>query len=741
MANCIVHIGMHKSGSTSIQNSLDGFVSDKHLYAKIGITPNHSLPIYTLFAKNPEKHYLHRSHSRTPEIIKKYKNECINDIENAIYLAEKRTVIISGEEINVLCEEEIILMRGFLYKYFDKVTVVAYVRPPSQYISSAFQQGVKDGSIKVFNIDKYYRSYRQLFEKFDKVFGKENVVLWEYNSKNFKNGCVVQDFCNKLEIILKSESIVRSNDSLSKDAVSLFYIYNKFCGKASFQERLKLRGILSSISNQKFIFSNALISSVLLKNSQDIGWIEDRTGISLSYENIDCKDIGVSSEQDLLSVSRSALNELSFLLNKDECEDIYYKTPQQLANLLDSLCCMVSGRNGKNLDSEINFPEISSLPSINYSDKKMKEIEILEKINDRKPNLLEGLPKNKVSELIDFFLKELATEKTESISNGVFSEIKDSANFDRDATKVLENKGVLVINPFESLPSERTVIVLGAARGGTSMVAGVLHQLGVSMGDKLSSVYEDLELSEAIEANNQGRIAAVIKKRDDVQKIWGWKRPTSAKYIDNWRGKFRNPMFVVVFRDIFAIANRNRISVLGEVLSDMRNILKHFGFILDFLESDNSPTLFVSYEKAMDDPAYFVNKISNFVGLGDEESIRKAIDFVEPNPITYLKSSRITETNGIVDKITVDRIYGWAIYKKRPNKPVKLIITINNNRVYEVIADQLRIGLKNKGIHSTGRCGFDLKLIGNQVLKPGDLVSVRADGDISDIRNSPSIVQ
>ena len=62
----------------------------------------------------------------------------------------------------------------------------------------------------------------------------------------------------------------------------------------------------------------------------------------------------------------------------------------------------------------------------------------------------------------------------------------------------LDNTGFLRINWPGPPPAERTLIVLGVARSGTTMVSGALHHLGIDMGmgGKPNTVYEDVALSD-----------------------------------------------------------------------------------------------------------------------------------------------------------------------------------------------------------------------------------------------------
>ena len=51
MDEVILHIGMHKTGSTSIQLSLNGYDDGETIYANLE-NINHAFPIYTIFSAN-----------------------------------------------------------------------------------------------------------------------------------------------------------------------------------------------------------------------------------------------------------------------------------------------------------------------------------------------------------------------------------------------------------------------------------------------------------------------------------------------------------------------------------------------------------------------------------------------------------------------------------------------------------------------------------------------------------------
>src|SRR4029079_5237682 len=129
-------------------------------------------------------------------------------------------------------------MREFFDERCDKLSIVGYVRPPAGFVTSAFQERVKGGSLRRFDVASGYRNYQNCFGKFDAVFGRERVHLWKFDPPSFPDGCAVRDFCARLGIALPARRIRRLNESLSREMVSLLYIF-------SHQRQLRGYGSLS----------------------------------------------------------------------------------------------------------------------------------------------------------------------------------------------------------------------------------------------------------------------------------------------------------------------------------------------------------------------------------------------------------------------------------------------------------------------------------------------------------------
>ena len=74
----------------------------------------------------------------------------------------------------------------------------------------------------------------------------------------------------------------------------------------------------------------------------------------------------------------------------------------------------------------------------------------------------------------------------------------------------LRNRGFSVLRA--TAPTDTaTIIVVGVARSGTSMVASALRAMGVFLGDQVhDSVYEDIEIAAALEERNDRLLTELI---------------------------------------------------------------------------------------------------------------------------------------------------------------------------------------------------------------------------------------
>lgn len=310
--------------------------------------------------------------------------------------------------------------------------------------------------------------------------------------------------------------------------------------------------------------------------------------------------------------------------------------------------------------------------------------------------------------------------------------------------QLLENSGIKFIGHESVLKAEeKTFVVIGVARGGTSLAAGSFDKLGIFTGDQSHEpVYEDVKLSSAYESNNDKLAKEVIKDYNDRYKVWAFKRPGSINYLEKLDSDLRNPIYFIIFKDFFSIANRNNISMKSDILKSLDNAFSDYKKILDFIENNSINGFLLSYEKVMNKKENFIDLLKNLIGEKNitKEQYESALEFIEPNPKKYLDATRITKSVGVIDVVNSEYISGWAKYVHDLNKSCEVELILNDNVVVKTVANQFRQDLKDKNMHNTGLCGFKIP-VSQFSLKKGDKVSVKVCDDVEFLNNSNWIVK
>lgn len=332
---------MHKTGSSSIQRSLNGFEDEQFVYAALGKQHNHSGPICSIFSSNQERYTLPTQNERSSANVQAYGAQARRLLDAAIDRTRDRTLIISGESISSLSHPDLTRLRNYFRSHFDELRIVAYVRSPAEFISSAFQQRVK-GRLNEFHLEAHYFGYKRCFSKFDDLFGRDHVHLWAFNPKSFSGGCVVQDFCARLGIHLPRGRAVRVNESLPRQAVALLYCYRKFgeqygsIGMAT-KEAQRLGARLAVLGTDKFRFSPDVVRPILEKNRSDIEWMEARLGEPFREDLGEHRVGDIQDEAALLTPDPGVVGRLVSLLGDAVPKGNRGETPEEVASLVHAV--------------------------------------------------------------------------------------------------------------------------------------------------------------------------------------------------------------------------------------------------------------------------------------------------------------------------------------------------------------------------------------------------------------------
>ncbi len=282
--------------------------------------------------------------------------------------------------------------------------------------------------------------------------------------------------------------------------------------------------------------------------------------------------------------------------------------------------------------------------------------------------------------------------------------------------KDLVNNGIVQLNKGNKQSDEKTIVILGIPRSGTTMMAKVLESLGVYMGQTNGVVKEDTSLSKLLEKEvDINAFKNLVNSRNKKYKVWGWKRPEAFKYIKKFEQIIRNPHFIFIFRDPLAISLREQISMDIDLLEKMEECQKRYSKIIKYVSNTSYPCLLVSYEKATSKKGAFINSLGSFLDIEINNKIKNdAKEKIQLDDPKYLKNTRRKDnsTKGNVDSIIDYKIRGWAIDTKKKQK-LNIDVEINkdlpNSKIINVIANEFRPGLKKRGF-GNGNYGFSVDL-------------------------------
>jgi hypothetical protein len=241
-ADLILHAGMPKTGTSSIQESLfSGLRDPRFHYLGLGMV-NGSRPIQCLVGDTAVAPHVHQAQgvnlkemeSRRPFFHGCWKRQ----IQRA--RRAQATPIISAEDCWMMNQGELGRLRDMIEAEGYRAQVIVYVRPPLEWLSSMFQEMVKSGhhsfvdTLLLASQESSSRNpslpcdYRRRLGNLAEAFGANRLLVRPFDKDHMASGCVVTDFRNTLGIQLATRSIRRVNDSLSLDAVRFLYAYNRF---------------------------------------------------------------------------------------------------------------------------------------------------------------------------------------------------------------------------------------------------------------------------------------------------------------------------------------------------------------------------------------------------------------------------------------------------------------------------------------------------------------------------------
>jgi len=229
MKNILLHVGTHKTGSTSIQQTFHNNREHlrKHDIHFLDFGPNH-WHVYSAFMDDPWDWFEHRRMQRKKKEVDDMNSATLISLKEEILNSAANNIIISSEYLSQLSFCGITRMRDYLRDLGD-VKVFYYCRNIISWLSSDSQQCAKVGmKTKPTCYNVAIQRLIDFPKNYIKVFGPAQFYLIRFED------AVEDGLCDTLLKIGGLPSLqdmgicaVKVNESISSNATKAFFILNK----------------------------------------------------------------------------------------------------------------------------------------------------------------------------------------------------------------------------------------------------------------------------------------------------------------------------------------------------------------------------------------------------------------------------------------------------------------------------------------------------------------------------------
>lgn len=299
-----LHVGMHKTGTTSIQRFLhtnqDALFS-RNLAYLAGPVANHSLLILSLFEE--DAWHTHRKHFRSADDRERYFGA--GAVQRNFEVFEKSLIaaaqsgldaVVSGEAIYHLTPDGMLRFKEFLAQYFAKIVVVAFVRSPIDFAQSYAQEALKTrNNLKnILKTSPPSPKYQKRFEGFVNNFGVDSFKMSIFEPQIFPSGSSLRMFLRMIgaveaEAFLDEIGEDKKNISMSMQAAKVLSLVNKAAREMEFGEYEKriLRPLMT-IRGNPFRLSEELAQKVMDETKADLEWLSST--LNIRFDSAEWRD-------------------------------------------------------------------------------------------------------------------------------------------------------------------------------------------------------------------------------------------------------------------------------------------------------------------------------------------------------------------------------------------------------------------------------------------------------------------
>jgi hypothetical protein len=343
----ILHIGLHKTGTTTIQNVLHAnrdFLLRHEGALYPSLAPNLSNALLTIFGDDARKLKAGKMRGFTTEELAARRKKHLNSLDAEISSSEWDTLLLSAEGVSHLSVPQIAMLREWGEKYSSKWIVLVCVRHPVDWSRSVIQQRLKGGdTLQQLYEEPPKPKYREKIFRAISVFGRENVRVFDFEAASASDGGIVGAFTEQAGLsatsrdFLASRAVRRYNESLSLEAARILDSLNRQRTKYVDNVRAPRRAgpgreltYISRIKGRKFDVPDSVKESVRLRSREDVAWLNETFGLGLYRDLTTFAPHAQSHEEPMEALSDPAVDSIAEIFG-ELLEEVTAKQPGRFA--------------------------------------------------------------------------------------------------------------------------------------------------------------------------------------------------------------------------------------------------------------------------------------------------------------------------------------------------------------------------------------------------------------------------
>jgi hypothetical protein len=284
-----IHIGMPKAGSKSIQETMADNRETllAHGINYLPVERNHGPFLISLLSDEPHKDPRNiRKYLDTPDKAEAYNADRREQLIKALSGNRSPKVVISGEGLSGIHLSLVRRLKQMLDPYAGAYRIIIYVRNPYEFANSVFLQRVKGGRTLDDAGVRLAPGYEKRITKYFEVFGRENVDIRIFDSRQFAGGDLIPDFLTALgepASLADSLHIEHANQSMSHEAAVILSEANKAVprrtnGLANRARTSAFHLVIAEIKGEKFHLDPRHYLAFEEAILPDLAWLNESLG-------------------------------------------------------------------------------------------------------------------------------------------------------------------------------------------------------------------------------------------------------------------------------------------------------------------------------------------------------------------------------------------------------------------------------------------------------------------------------